>query len=164
MPHCTYFICPIYKIRIDVSSGITPAPIHIYYNCISKICQSNLSVRLFCAPAEHQPEDGTGKRPAVQQLPAQGHGHIAAPCMHPSAKAGFFKQHRCDQAHHRAHDAHDHQRDGIGDELRPVGGAYEGEAIKRRVERKYNSRARPRQFRDGDLVMRKAHLYEMQNK
>ena len=38
------------------------------------------------------------------------------------------------------------------------------EAIKRRVERKYNSRARPRQFRDGDLVMRKAHLYEMQNK
>ena len=40
MPHCTYFICPIYKIRIGVSSGITPAPIHIYYNCISKICQS----------------------------------------------------------------------------------------------------------------------------
>ncbi|XP_068466339.1 uncharacterized protein [Phaseolus vulgaris] len=38
------------------------------------------------------------------------------------------------------------------------------EAIKRRVERKYNSRTRPRQFRDGDLVMRKAHLYEMQNK
>ncbi|XP_068504532.1 uncharacterized protein [Phaseolus vulgaris] len=38
------------------------------------------------------------------------------------------------------------------------------EAIKRRVERKYNSRARPRQFRDGDLVMRKAHPYEMQNK
>ena len=40
MPHCTYFICPIYKIRIGVLSGITPAPIHIYYNCISKIYQS----------------------------------------------------------------------------------------------------------------------------
>ena len=40
MPHCTCFICPIYKIRIGVSPGITPAPIHIYYNCISKICQS----------------------------------------------------------------------------------------------------------------------------
>ena len=38
------------------------------------------------------------------------------------------------------------------------------EAVKRRVERKYNSRIRPRQFRDGDLVMRKAHQYEMQNK
>ena len=38
------------------------------------------------------------------------------------------------------------------------------EVVKRRVERKYNSRMRPRQFRDGDLVMRKAHQYEMQNK
>ena len=40
MPHCTCFICPIYKIRIGASSVITPVPIHIYYNCISKICQS----------------------------------------------------------------------------------------------------------------------------
>jgi len=31
------------------------------------------------------------------------------------------------------------------------------EAVKRRVERKYNSKIKPRQFRDGDLVMRKAH-------
>ena len=31
------------------------------------------------------------------------------------------------------------------------------EAVKRRVERKYNSRIRPRKFRGGDLVMRKAH-------
>jgi len=38
------------------------------------------------------------------------------------------------------------------------------EAVKRRVERKYNSRTRPRQFRDGNLVMRKAHQYEMKNK
>ena len=34
------------------------------------------------------------------------------------------------------------------------------EAVKRRVERKYNSKIKPRQFRDGDLVMRKAHQYE----
>ena len=40
MPHCTCFICPIYKIRIGVLSGIAPSPIHIYYNCISKIYQS----------------------------------------------------------------------------------------------------------------------------
>ncbi|XP_068498456.1 uncharacterized protein [Phaseolus vulgaris] len=38
------------------------------------------------------------------------------------------------------------------------------EAVKRKVERKYNSRIRPRQFRDGALVMRKAHHYEMENK
>ena len=38
------------------------------------------------------------------------------------------------------------------------------EAVKRRVEHKYNSRIRPRQFRGGDLVMRKAHQYEMENK
>jgi len=38
------------------------------------------------------------------------------------------------------------------------------EAVKRRVECKYNSKILPRQFRDGDLVMRKAHQYEMENK
>jgi len=38
------------------------------------------------------------------------------------------------------------------------------EAVKRRVERKYNSKIKPRHFRDGDLVMRKAHQYEMENK
>ena len=38
------------------------------------------------------------------------------------------------------------------------------EAVKRRVERKYNSKIKPRQFRDGDLVMGKAHQYEMENK
>jgi len=38
------------------------------------------------------------------------------------------------------------------------------DAVKRRVERRYNSRIKPRRFRDGDLVMRKAHQYEMENK
>jgi len=38
------------------------------------------------------------------------------------------------------------------------------EAVKRRIERRYNSRVMPRQFREGDLVMRKAHQYEMKNK
>jgi len=38
------------------------------------------------------------------------------------------------------------------------------EAVKRRVEHKYNSRMKPRQFRDGDLVMRRAHQYVMKNK
>ena len=38
------------------------------------------------------------------------------------------------------------------------------EAVKRRVERKYNSKIKLRQFRDGDLLMRKAHQYEMENK
>jgi len=49
------------------------------------------------------------------------------------------------------------------DEVRE-GARVKAEAVKRRVERKYNSRIRPRQFRDGDLVMRKAHQYEMENK
>lgn len=51
-------------------------------------------------------------------------GHIAAPSMYPHSKARLFEQQRCDQAHHRAHDAHDHQRDGVGDELRAVRGAH----------------------------------------
>jgi len=38
------------------------------------------------------------------------------------------------------------------------------EAVKRRIERRYNSRVMPRQFREGDLVMRKAYQYEMENK
>ena len=38
------------------------------------------------------------------------------------------------------------------------------EPVKRRVERKYNSKIKPRQFIDGDLVMRKAHQYEMEKK
>ena len=38
------------------------------------------------------------------------------------------------------------------------------EAVKRRIERRYNSKVMPRQFREGDLVMRKAHQYEMENK
>jgi len=38
------------------------------------------------------------------------------------------------------------------------------EALKRRVEYKYNSKLRPRQFQIADLVMRKAHPYQLQNK
>ena len=38
------------------------------------------------------------------------------------------------------------------------------EALKRRVEYQYNSKQRPRQFRVADLVMRKAHLYQLENK
>jgi len=38
------------------------------------------------------------------------------------------------------------------------------EAVKRRVERQYNSKVKPRQFQVGDLVMRKAHPYELENK
>ena len=40
MPHCTYFICPIYKIRIGASSVIPSSPIHIYYGSISGSYQS----------------------------------------------------------------------------------------------------------------------------
>jgi len=38
------------------------------------------------------------------------------------------------------------------------------EVVKRRIEQRYNSKVMPRQFREGDLVMRKAHQYEMENK
>jgi len=38
------------------------------------------------------------------------------------------------------------------------------EALKRRVEYKYNSKLRPRQLQVIDLVMQKAHLYQLENK
>ncbi|XP_068486656.1 uncharacterized protein [Phaseolus vulgaris] len=38
------------------------------------------------------------------------------------------------------------------------------EAIKRRVERRHNSKLRQRRFQEGDLVMRKAHQHELENK
>ena len=38
------------------------------------------------------------------------------------------------------------------------------EAVKRRVERRHNSKVRPRQFQEVDLVMRKAHQHEIENK
>ena len=38
------------------------------------------------------------------------------------------------------------------------------EVEKRRVERQYNSKVKLRQFQVGDLVMRKAHPYELENK
>jgi len=39
-----------------------------------------------------------------------------------------------------------------------------GEALKRRVEYKYISKLRPRQFQVTDLVMRKSHPYQLENK
>ena len=38
------------------------------------------------------------------------------------------------------------------------------EAVKRKVERQYSSKVKRRQFQVGDLVMRKAHPYELENK
>ena len=38
------------------------------------------------------------------------------------------------------------------------------EAVKRKVERQYSSKVKPRQFQIGDLVTRKAHPYELENK
>ena len=38
------------------------------------------------------------------------------------------------------------------------------EAVKRRVEHKHSSKIKPRQFRVADLVMRKAHPYQLENK
>jgi len=38
------------------------------------------------------------------------------------------------------------------------------EALKRRVEYKYSSKLRPRQFQVADLVMRKTHPYQLENK
>ena len=38
------------------------------------------------------------------------------------------------------------------------------EALKMRVEYKYNSKLRTRQFQVVDLVMRKAHPYQLENK
>jgi len=38
------------------------------------------------------------------------------------------------------------------------------EAFKRRVEYKYSSKLRPRQFQVADMVMRKAHPYQLENK
>ena len=38
------------------------------------------------------------------------------------------------------------------------------EAVKRRVEHQYSSKVKPRQFQLVDLVKRKAHPYELENK
>jgi len=38
------------------------------------------------------------------------------------------------------------------------------EALKKRVEYKHNSKLKPRQFQVADLVMRKAHPYQLENK
>ena len=38
------------------------------------------------------------------------------------------------------------------------------EAVKRRVEHQYSSKIKPRQFQVANLVMRKAHPYQLENK
>jgi len=38
------------------------------------------------------------------------------------------------------------------------------EALKSRVEYKHSSKLRPRQFQVADLIMRKAHPYQLENK
>jgi len=38
------------------------------------------------------------------------------------------------------------------------------EAVKRRVEHQYNSKIKPQQFQVVDLLMRKAHPYQLENK
>ena len=38
------------------------------------------------------------------------------------------------------------------------------EAVTRRVEHQYSSKVKPRQFQVADLVMRKAHPHELENK
>jgi len=43
-------------------------------------------------------------------------------------------------------------------------GRIKDEALKRRVEYKYSSKLRPRQFQVAELVMRKAHPYQLENK
>jgi len=49
------------------------------------------------------------------------------------------------------------------DELREEA-RIKAEALKRRVKYKYSSKLRPRQFQVADLVMRKAHPYQLENK
>ena len=38
------------------------------------------------------------------------------------------------------------------------------EVVKRKVEHQYSSKIKPRQFQVADLIMRKAHPYELENK
>ena len=55
---------------------------YVYFLYIFIIDRGQTALRGLLFPtAEHQPEDGTGQRAAVQHLPAQRHGHIAAPCV-----------------------------------------------------------------------------------
>lgn len=77
--------------------------------------------------AENSAEDKPAERAAVEHLPAERHREVAAPGMHPCAKAGLLEQQGSHKAHNWAHDADDHQGDGIGNELRAVRGAYKGE-------------------------------------
>ena len=65
--------------------------------------------------AENSAEDKPAERAAVEHLPAERHREVAAPGMHPCAKAGLLEQQGSDETHDRAHDADDHQgnREGL---------------------------------------------------
>ena len=63
--------------------------------------------------AENSAEDKPAERAAVEHLPAERHREVAAPGMHPCAKAGLLEQQGSHKAHNWAHDADDHQGDGI---------------------------------------------------
>ena len=59
--------------------------------------------------AENSAEDKPAERAAVEHLPAERHREVAAPGMHPCAKAGLLEQQGSHKAHNWAHDADDHQ-------------------------------------------------------
>ena len=77
--------------------------------------------------AEEGPENQPGQRAAEQQLPDEGHGHVAAPGVDPHAEAGLLEEQGGNEAHGGAHQAHDHGRDGVGDDLGAICGAHHGE-------------------------------------
>ena len=64
--------------------------------------------------AENSAEDKPAERAAVEHLPAQRHGEVAAPGMHPCANAGLLEQQGSDETHDLAHDADDHQGNRVG--------------------------------------------------
>lgn len=71
--------------------------------------------------AENCSENQAHKRAAIKHLVADCHREIHRPCLHPCCKRlCILKQNGRDQAHQRAHDAADADRNGIGDELRSI--------------------------------------------
>ena len=69
--------------------------------------------------AEHQTDKGA----AVEDLPEEGHGEVEDRSLEPHGDelgSGVFKQKSGDEAHHRTHDADDHEGDGQSDKHGPV--------------------------------------------
>ena len=78
--------------------------------------------------AENCSENQAHKRAAIKHLVADCHREIHRPCLHPCCKRlCILKQNGRDQAHQRAHDAADADRNGIGDELWTIGRFHYGE-------------------------------------